>query len=298
MLILKSVNDKIELVTASNGDIEVHVSYIDYDASQPVNDRFSPNRTNTASITTAATTPILASPGSGVARNAKLISIKNNHASVSNSVIMQHTDGTNVENMTPGVLNLAPGELAQWIDNVGWKYWDAAGNEKVVLAAGNLITIAELATESNSTTTPTEVAGLTRALGVGNYMFIYAIAYQAAATTTGVRFDVNFTGTVTRFVWWQRWVDVSATAATAAADQDEILSTGAVMGAFASRAKGTAGRGTTLSVDTANADMLMIIEGVMTVTVAGEIELWHGSEVAAASSVMPGSMLVILKAVN
>jgi hypothetical protein len=139
------------------------------------------------------------------------------------------------------------------------------------------------------------VTGLDQTVAPGTYIFEYYIRYQAAALTTGVKFDVNHSGTVTSFVWNQRWVDVSATASTAAADQDNIQAAGAVVGGFASRAKGTAGRGTTLSVDTANADMLMIIEGVAVVTVSGDLQLYHGSEVAFASTVKAGSSLRLTK---
>jgi hypothetical protein len=67
------------------------------------------------------------------------------------------------------------------------------------------------------------------------------------------------------------------------------------VGAFSARAKSTAGWGTTISNDAANADMLIIIEGTMEVTASGNIELWHGSELAAASTVKAGSNLVITK---
>jgi hypothetical protein len=90
-------------------------------------------------------------------------------------------------------------------------------------------------------------------------------------------------------------VDVSAAASTAAPDQDEVLSTGAVVGAFAARAKSTTGWGTTLSVDAANADMLMIIEGLVVVTGSGDLQLYHGSEVAAATTVKAGSSVIITK---
>lgn len=149
---------------------------------------------------------------------------------------------------------------------------------------------------SNSTTTTAKITGLDLATGVGTFIFEYFIRYQAGATTTGVKFDVNHTGTVTHFQWWQSWADVSATAATAAPDQDQILSTGGVQGLFASRAKGTAGRGTTLSVDTANADMMMLIQGFMIVTVSGNLELYHASEVAAASTVKAGTILRLTRA--
>lgn len=169
-------------------------------------------------------------------------------------------------------------------------------SEKITALQMGLNTVKALsADQSNSTVTPTKVTGLDTTTGTGTFIFRYYIRYQSAATTTGVRFDVNHSGTVTSFVWNQRQVDVSATAATAAPDQDNVQAASAVMGAFASRAKGTAGRGTTLSVDTANADMLTIIEGLMVVTVSGDLQLYHGSEVAAQSTVKAGTSLILTR---
>ncbi len=169
-------------------------------------------------------------------------------------------------------------------------------SEKITALQMGLSQVKSLsADQSNSTVTPTNVTGLDVATGTGTFIFQYYIRYQSAATTTGVRFDVNHTGTVTSFVWNQRQIDTSATAATAAADQDQVQAASGVMGGFASRAKGTAGRGTTVSVDTANADMLTIIEGLFVCTVSGDLELWHGSETAASTTVKAGSSLILTR---
>lgn len=155
------------------------------------------------------------------------------------------------------------------------------------------------ADQASSSTTAAKVTGLDLGpLPAGTYQFQHYIRYQAAALTTGVKFDLNFSGTVTSFLWQQRWVDssnVATATATAAPDQDAIATTGHAMLAYASRAKGTAGRGVTASVDTINADMFMILEGMMIVTVAGNLELYHGSEVAAASTVKAGTSAAVLK---
>ena len=151
------------------------------------------------------------------------------------------------------------------------------------------------ADQSNSTVTPTKVTGLDVTTGTGTFIFQYYVMYQAAVTTTGVRFGVNHSGTVTSAVWNQRQVDVSATAATAAPDQDNVIAASGVMGSFASRAFGTGGRGTTLSVDTANANMLTIIEGLFVCTASGDLQLYHGSEVAAASTVKAGTSLILTR---
>lgn len=151
-----------------------------------------------------------------------------------------------------------------------------------------------LASTVNSTsTTPAKVTGLDLNPGAGTFIFEYYIRWQAATATTGIKFDCNHNGTVTSFVWQQRYVDVSATAATATPSQSNVQAAAAVQGAFSSRAKGTAGRGVLLSADVAASDMLTIIEGIAVVSAAGNFELWHGAEVAAAGnvSVMAGSAL-------
>lgn len=149
------------------------------------------------------------------------------------------------------------------------------------------------ADQSNSTTTPTVVNGiLFPNVGPGTWCFEYWIRYQAAATTTGVRFSVNHTGTVTAFVANVYGVD-NTTAASAAANQAQVGATGGAFFAFSARAKSAAGWGTTVSVDTANADMLMKIEGILIVTAVGNLELYHGSEVAAATTIKAGTVALL-----
>lgn len=178
---------------------------------------------------------------------------------------------------------------------------EAGASKKLTLAqVQDLLGLKKLSMASDGTTntsvTPAKQTALDLATGTGIFNFQYFIRYQTAALTTGIKFDVNHTGTVTAFLWNQRYIDVSATAATAAPDQDNVLATAAVMGGFASRAKGTAGRGTTISVDTANADMLMIIEGLAVVTVTGNLELYMGTEVAASGAIVKaGSHLILTK---
>jgi len=158
-----------------------------------------------------------------------------------------------------------------------------------------LITDVLTADQSNSTVTLTKVTGLDQTLETGIYQFKYMVRYQSSATTTGVRFSVNHTGTLGFFTATERWTDVSATASTATTTQNGVISAGQVTGNMSARAKSTTGWGTTLGVDTINADMMIIIEGTFEVTASGNIELWHGSETANATTVKAGSNLVITK---
>lgn len=148
-------------------------------------------------------------------------------------------------------------------------------------------------TVNNSTTTAAKITDLDVTLGAGTYTFKYSIIYQSAATTTGVKFDVNHSGTVTRIVWWSRYASTGTTASTGAASMAAAGGTGNLHESFGRRAKGTAGITPTVSVDAANSDMLMIIEGIIVISASGDLQLYHGSEVAAQSSVMAGSSLEV-----
>lgn len=284
LVVLEATTDTLKVVSSTAAGLDCVVSHIDCTtASPPVTDQ--PDNTATA-IPTATTTTIMAAPGGTKRRILKGLTIRNTHASLSCDV----TIGLDISGtlFTIHKVTLVAGAMVSWTEGLGWFLYEpplTAISRRAVL----------LADQSNSTTTPTEVTALSITTGLGYFKFQYLIRYQSAATTTGVRYSVNHTGTVAYFLANMLWVDVSATAATAAADQDAVLSTGSVYGSMAARAKSTAGWGTTISVDTANADMMIIIDGIMQVTVDGDIELWHGSEVAAASTTKVGTSLVLEK---
>lgn len=160
-----------------------------------------------------------------------------------------------------------------------------------------LLTVKSLASDAspNSTTTLAGITGLDTTVGPGTYTFKYIIRYQSGATTTGVKFSVTHSGTVTCFMYQLMYVDATATASTAAASQNQTAGAAAtVIGAWSTRAKGTA-IGPTISVDAANSDMQAIIEGLMVVSVSGSLQLSHASEVAAASTVKAGTSLILIR---
>src|SRR6266850_2690370 len=123
MLLLTSTSDLIQVITASSGTINVHASWMDN-----LSGTITPGRTNTATISTATTTTVVGSPASSTQRNIKHISIFNNHASTSNLITVQHTDGTNVEPIWKGTL--LAGEFVV-IDNEGnWTAYTSGGVKK------------------------------------------------------------------------------------------------------------------------------------------------------------------------
>jgi hypothetical protein len=285
LILLTATTDKIRVVTSAAVTVDVHTSHIDMtNADPPVVKGSTSGRTNTA-ITTATTTDIVPSPAASTTRNVKGINIRNKHASSSVDVTVTFDqNGTTFELKKTTLL---AGEELEFVEGVGWfKIANAAAQMRVQKLGGD---------QSNSTTTATEVTGLSVVTGTGTFKFDYDIIYQSGATTTGVKFSVNHAGTVTSFVANHHAVGANPLAADGILDQDVNLTTGGLYNVQAQRAKSTAGIGSTVSVDTANADMYWRIEGIVVVTVDGELELWHGSEVAAISTVKAGSALELIR---
>lgn len=120
MLLLTSTTDVIRIVTGSAGAIDVHASYVD-NATGTI----TPGRANTASIATATTTTVVSSPGPSTQRNVKHLAISNEHASVTNSITVEHFDNTTAETLWKGTL--LPGERVI-LDNTGiWTSYTSTG---------------------------------------------------------------------------------------------------------------------------------------------------------------------------
>lgn len=150
----------------------------------------------------------------------------------------------------------------------------------------------------NGTTTGVEITGLRISdVGAGIYVAEYFIVYQSAATTTGVKFGVNHTGTVTAFTATSQIATTGTTAVSAVHDQ-VTTTTPTVMGSNAVRAMATTAPnlGPWTDLDSANADMQVYIYCNLVVTVAGNLAFWHASEVNANSTVKAGSVVRLTKA--
>ena len=329
MLLLTSTSDLIQVVTGSARTVHVHASWIDNAAGT-----ITPGRTNTI-ITTAATTTVVGSPAASTQRNVQTLIIENTDSSLNDVITVRHTDGTTIVELfdydlspsgqitfmdgtgffvtdnsgariTAGIQGVAGSAMPLgYLGSDGWIGADGMvglqgpqglqGNAGT--GGGSVVVVQPLASDvSNSTTTAAKVTGLDKAVGVGTWVFKYTLLTQSAATTTGQKFSVNHTGTLTAFVADMRYTDASATASTGAPSQAANASTAQVYASYSARAKSTAaGMGPTLSVDAANSDMLVTIEGMMIVTGTGNIELYHASEVAAASTVRTGSSLILFQ---
>lgn len=100
MINLASTASKLQVITGSAlASTVIHASYVDLTTSTGA---ITPGAAN-ASISTAATSDVVAAPASGVVRNIKFLSLRNTNASPQ-TITIQHTDGTNVVILWYGVL--------------------------------------------------------------------------------------------------------------------------------------------------------------------------------------------------
>lgn len=149
---------------------------------------------------------------------------------------------------------------------------------------------------SNSTVTGTEVTDLTIALEIGTYVFEYALIVRSATAANGIYLGVNFTGTAAVKTMMAYWPDatVAVTAEVHAMDDQGNLAFGIISG-MANKAYTTTApnMGTSIGLATAASDTPMWIKGILIVTAAGNLALWHATEAATASTVEVGSSLVV-----
>lgn len=153
---------------------------------------------------------------------------------------------------------------------------------------------------SNSTATGTKVTGLDLALEAGTYTFKYSLITRSGGTVgTGLYLGVNFsTGTAAVKTFIMRWADNSATLLAAIG---AMADTGAHGLGFhmsqPSKAYSTTSPdlGTTGGFKTDASDTPVWVEGIVVVTVAGTLELWHSSETTTATTVEVGSSLAVIR---
>lgn len=122
MLLLTSILDVLRVVTGAAASVHVHASFVDNTSGT-----IGPLRTNTAVISTAATTTVVGSPAAATQRNVKHLNILNAHASTSTQVTIQHFDNVTSEDLMS--VTLLAGETLVF-DAVGnWTHRDSQGGE-------------------------------------------------------------------------------------------------------------------------------------------------------------------------
>lgn len=193
MILLTSASDLIQLTTSATAAIAVHADWVDNNSGT-----ITPGRTNT--LTSSATTQtIVGSPASSTQRNLKTLSLRNNDASVSNTLTIQHTDGTTVAILFK--ITLAAGETLVWIEGTGWLYYNASGQVVSSALAFPSVAVSSAAPTGGVSTTE-------KAMGLGSsftytpqktgnlLVFIAGVALNSTAAGDGTTITGRFgTGT-------------------------------------------------------------------------------------------------------
>ena len=118
-MFLDSTSDIIQLITGSASTINVHASYADNSSGT-----VTPADANVATISTATTTTIVASPGSSIQRSVRNLTIKNADATNNCACTVQHYDGTTTSPLIK--CTLLAGETLMYTGEV-WVHYDING---------------------------------------------------------------------------------------------------------------------------------------------------------------------------
>ena len=148
-----------------------------------------------------------------------------------------------------------------------------------------------------ASTTATELTELQHTLTAGTYYLHAPLIVQSSATGTGLKFGVNYTGTVTRMACTLRYPSTGTTASTGVADDVAAVLTGSLWEAMAATTETTSAPnlGPYTGVAVANTNILNVIECLIVVSDSGDLEIWHGSEGAVSTSVEVGSASRVTK---
>ena len=214
MILLASTADLLRIVTSAAVTVDVHASWVDLNGST-----VTPGRTNTA-ISTATTTPVVASPGSSTYRTVKSLTVRNRHATTAQNVTINHTDGTTSVELIK--VTLDAGECLHYHEAAGFWISDTFGRVKTntsengsgaAVNALNLVVLASDVVNNNAVAnTIANVTGLSFSVTAGEtYHFEFFIPYTSAATTTGSRWSISGPGSPTMLNYTSQYTITATT---------------------------------------------------------------------------------------
>jgi hypothetical protein len=147
-ILLTATTDKLQVITTGAQALAVHASWIDYASGAS-----TPGRTNTA-IVSATTSDVVASPAASTYRNVKLLTIRNKDASASDTVTVQHTDGTTIAELWK--VTLKAGYTLCFAEGQGFFLLDASGGRVQTPLTGRFLGTSVLTSASANFTTGPE----------------------------------------------------------------------------------------------------------------------------------------------
>ena len=204
-------------------------------------------------------------------------------------------------------VNAANGDLFTLVD-VSDSTMNASGTNKSItvtelvamLQARGMPRVTRLGTQhSISSTTGTEVTDLQQTLEVGTFTFTYALIVRSATASVSPLLGVNFTGTGSPRMHFRFADETAAITAEVHTMSDQGSQAFGYISGMANSIESTTapnmGTTATNAVSATATDILVWIEGIIVVTGSGDLELWHSSETATATSVEVGSSLIVIR---
>lgn len=160
-----------------------------------------------------------------------------------------------------------------------------------------IVTISLAADHSISSTTATEVTGLKVAnLPPGRYVAEYFLIVQSGTSGTGLGLGINFTGTTTRVVMRTEYSDSGGLSIGTGTMDDLVVNPGnMITGTVARALTTTAPNLVSAGVATTNVDIMVVLYVIIEVSTVGDLQLWHSSETAVATTVESGSSVRVTR---
>lgn len=190
LIVGPSSSDKIQVVTDATADVEVSYSWISVNTAAPpvVQDT---DGDALASITSATTTDVLVGAAS-TKKRLGFTSIRNNHASTTVNVTVQHTNGTDTAIIVK--VQLLAGEALHFNGASTWLHYDSNGG--LYPSVGNAATQAEMeaGTANNKYVTP---KGVNWHPGVAKFWVKAGVTGNVLASWNVTSLTDNGTGDIT-----------------------------------------------------------------------------------------------------
>jgi hypothetical protein len=210
MINVKGTSSALSIVTTVGSCVsKMHVSYVEYPDGNATGTLQSANSSDAGSSTT---TLLAAHATTTTGRNAKLVTVTNTDAALTQNYTLKHHDGTS--NITILAFPLGPGESV-WIgEDCEPRFFDASGRLKSVqvqqsptTSVINVVSLGSDVVNNNaSANTIADVTGLSFAVVAGQtYEFEFVILYTANASTTGSRWSINGPGSPTQLAYTSRY---------------------------------------------------------------------------------------------
>lgn len=181
MLLLLST-DKLQLVTSAAADVDVVASFMDATQANPPVVQGDTSAPQLTTITTAATTDIVAAPTGTDTRNVKTLHIRNTHATVATDVTVLYNRSATVYELFK--TNLLPGEQCEYVEGVGFF--------KIASGFDNFDYVRKAADQTFAATAFADITAMGFAVAAGGiYEFEYEFIWTTATVTVGVGLGVN-----------------------------------------------------------------------------------------------------------